>query len=110
MEKKYLNGSLTRNVTFGLCWLLGFFSIGAIGLGWVAALVLLIIDKDVLDLEDKRELASIIICAAASTVLGVTGIVPLYIFVCSIIACVQAFTGKVFQIPGVYHIAAAIIK
>lgn len=100
MEKKYLNGNLSRNITFGLCWLLG----------WIPALIVWLVDKDNLDLEDKRELASIIICAIAGTVLSLTVIVPLYVGVCGIIACVMAFMSKSFQIPGVYHIAAAIIK
>ncbi|MBE6761987.1 MAG: hypothetical protein E7551_06830 [Ruminococcaceae bacterium] len=100
MEKKYLNGNLSRNITFGLCWLLS----------WIPALIVWLVDKDNLDLEDKRELASIIICAIAGTVLSITFIVPLYVGVCGIIACVMAFMGKSFQIPGVYHIAAAIIK
>ena len=100
MEKKYLNGNLSRNITFGLCWLLS----------WIPALIVWIVDKDNLDLEDKRELASIIICAIASTVLSLTFIVPLYVGICGLIAAIMAFTGKTFQIPGVYHIAAAIIK
>ncbi|MBO5089481.1 MAG: hypothetical protein J6C27_01020 [Clostridia bacterium] len=100
MEKKYLNGNLSRNITFGLCWLLS----------WIPALIVWIVDKDNLDLEDKRELASIIICAIASTVLSLTFIVPLYVGICGLIAAIMAFMGKTFQIPGVYHIAAAIIK
>ena len=103
MEKKYLNGNLARNITFGLCW---FF-------GWLPAVIVWFVDKDVLDLEDKRELASMIIAAILSYVCAATiigGILSLAIGVCCIIACIQAFMGKTFQIPGVYHIAAAIIK
>ena len=100
MDKKFLKGNLARNITFGLCWLLG----------WLPAVIVWIVDKDELDLEDKRELASMIICAVASIVLSLTFIVPMYIGVCQIIACVMAFMGKSFQIPGVYHIAKAIIK
>ena len=106
MDKKYLKGNLARNMAFGLSWLLQIL----LGWGWIAAIVMLIIDKDVLDVEDKRELVSIIIGMAASILLGLTIIVPLYVGVCQIIACVQAFMGKSFQIPGVYHIAKAIIK
>lgn len=100
MDKKYLKGNLARNITFGLCW---FF-------GWLPAVIVWIVDKDILDVEDKRELASMIICIIAATVLALTFIVPMYIGVCQIIACVMAFMGKSFQIPGVYHIAKAIIK
>ena len=98
MDKKYLKGNLSRNITFGLCWLFG----------WIPAVIVWILDKEVLDVEDKRELASMIICAAG--VLALTFIVPMYIGVCQIIACIMAFMGKSFQIPGVYHIAKAIIK
>lgn len=100
MEKKYLKGNLSRNITFGLCWLFS----------WIPAVIVWIVDKDELDLEDKRELASIIICAIAGTVLSLTFIVPLYVGICGLIAAIMAFMGKSFQIPGVYHIAAAIIK
>ena len=106
MEKKYLSGNLTRNIAFGLTWLL----YALTSFGWIAAIVLLLIDKDVLDIEDKRELVSVIIVAALACVLAITFIVPFAAWVCSIIACIQAFMGKSFQIPGVYHIAKAIIK
>ena len=106
MEKKYLKSNLTRNVAFGLSWLLQ----AVLGCGWIAAIVLLIVDKEVLDTEDKRELVSIIVCTVAAVVLSITCVVPLYVFVCTIIACIKAFMGKTFQIPGVYHIAKAIIK
>ena len=100
MDKKFLKGNLARNITFGLCWLFG----------WLPAVIVWIVDKEILDVEDKRELASMIICVVASIVLSLTFIVPLYVFVCQIIAAIQAFMGKSFQIPGVYHIAKAIIK
>ncbi len=103
MEKKYLNGSLSRNITFGLSWLLG----------WLPAVIVWLVDKDKLDLEDKRELASMIIAAVISYVCAATiigGIISLAIAVCCIIAAIQAFMGKSFKIPGVYHIATAIIK
>ena len=106
MEKKYLSGNLTRNIAFGLTWLLSALT----SFGWIAAIVLLLIDKDVLDIEDKRELVSVIIVAALAYVLAITLIVPFAAWVCSIIACVMAFTAKPFKIPGVYQIAAAIIK
>ena len=106
MDKKYFKGNLARNITFGLSWLLQ----AVLGCGWIAAIVLLIVDKEVLDTEDKRELVSIIVCQVAAVVLSITCVVPLYVGVCAIIACIKAFMGKTFQIPGVYHIAKAIIK
>lgn len=105
-EKKFLGGNLTKKLTFGLTWLLAV----VFGWGWIAALVVLIVDKDKLDLEEKREMVEVIVCAVASIVLSFTVVVPLIIWVCSIIACVKAFTDKSFQIPGAYHIAKAIIK
>ena len=112
MDKKYFKGNLARNITFGLSWLLQ----AVLGCGWIAAIVLLIVDKEVLELEDKRELVSIIVSAAITVVLHVlfiliiTEIANFALFVCVVIACVKAFMGKSFQIPGVYHIAKAIIK
>ena len=100
MDKKYFKGNLARNIAFGLCWLLG----------WIPAVIVWILDKEVLDTEDKRELVSIIVCQVAAVVLSITCVVPLYVGVCAIIACIKAFMGKTFQIPGVYHIAKAIIK
>ena len=100
MDKKYFKGNLARNIAFGLCWLLG----------WIPAVIVWILDKEVLDTEDKRELVSIIVCQVAAVVLSWTCIAPIYVGVCAIIACVKAFMGKSFQIPGVYHIAKAIIK
>ena len=100
MDKKYFKGNLARNIAFGLCWLLG----------WIPAVIVWILDKEVLDTEDKRELVSIIVCQVAAVVLSITCVVPLYVGVCAIIACVKAFMGKSFQIPGIYHIAKAIIK
>lgn len=100
MDKKYFKGHLARNIAFGLCWLLG----------WIPAVIVWILDKEVLDTEDKRELVSIIVCQVAAVVLSITCVVPLYVGVCAIIACIKAFMGKTFQIPGVYHIAKAIIK
>ena len=105
-EKKFLGGNLNKKLTFGLTWLASIL----LGFGWVVALIVLIVDKDKLDVEEKREMASVIICAIAATVLSVTVVVPLYVWICSIIACVKAFTDGTFQSPGVYHIAKAIIK
>ena len=101
MEKKYFN----RKTMFSLIWL------GEIlGWGWIVALVLFLTGKADLDLEDKREVVSCFVCAIVNALLGWTIVLPLYVFVCEIIACVKAFKGDTFQIPGAYQIAKAIIK
>ena len=46
--KKYFSGKLDKNVAFGLSWLIP-----------VIAIIEIIIDKDVLDVEEKRDLVSL---------------------------------------------------
>ena len=99
MEKKYLAGKLDKNVAFGLSWLIGIFGI-----------VEFIVDKDVLDIEEKRDLVSMFVMWAATVVLSVTLIGGLICGVVVIIKMIMSFIGKEFKIPGAYHIAAAIIK
>ena len=99
MEKKYFAGNLDKKVAFGLSWLLP-----------IIALIELILDKDVLDLEEKREIVSVLVCAVACAVLSFTIVLPLVIAVFAIIAAIKNFMGKTFRVPGAYHIAAAIIK
>jgi ABC-type Fe3+ transport system permease subunit len=106
MEKKYLGGRLDRKVTFGLIWLLQ----ALLGWGWILAFVIFIMDKDNLDTEDMRELVSCVASTAICSVLGMTIIVPLYFTVCSTIACIMAFIGKKFDIPGSYHLAKLLVK
>ena len=102
MEKKYLKGKLNRNVAFGLAWI-SYVIPGLVGL-------LALLDSDVIDLEDKKEMAAIFICSVASTVLGCTCVVPAYLFVCVVISCIMAFMGKSFKIPGVQQLVDLIIK
>ena len=103
MEKKYFGGNLDKNVAFGLAWLPV--------IGWIVSLVMFIMDKDVLDLEEKRELVSVFACAVVGAILSFTGIVPVVVAVVCLIKCIMAFLNKPsFQVPGAYHIAAAIIK
>lgn len=106
MEKKYLNGNLTRNIAFGLCWL-PFIS-------WVGALIILIVDKDVLDLEDKRELVSIIVSTAIALVATCTivlSFVGIVILIAMAVNGILSLIGKgSFKMPGAYQIACAIIK
>lgn len=101
-EKKFFN--LEKKITFSLIWLLQ-----VLGFGWIVALVVLIADKT-LDVEEKRELVSVIVLAALSAILYVTIIVPFVAFVFAIIACVKAFQGGSWKVPAAYQIAAAIIK
>lgn len=99
MEKKYFGGNMEKNVAYGLCWLPF--------IGWIISLVMFIMDKDTLDLDEKRELVSIFICA----ILGYIPVLGTVILVVTIIKCIMAFLSKPsFQVPGAYHIAAAIIK
>lgn len=102
MEKKLLGGNLDKNIVMGLSWIV-----------WVFGLVAFIIDFKTLDVEEKREFVSIFACVVAGTVLACTVIgvvVSVVIAVFMIIACVNAFMGKSFKVPGAYHLAAAIIK
>lgn len=105
MEKKFLGGNVKKNVFFTLCWALT----AVVGIGFILAIVSLVMDKEQ-DVEEKRENVSVIVAAVAAGVLSITGLVPLYVFICSIIAAVKAYKGDTFHIPGVYHIAKAIIK
>ena len=100
--KKLFGGNVERKVAFGIIWLAQ-----ALSFGWILALVSFFWDNNTADLEDKRELISCVACALISLIPFVGGI---YVFVCSIIACVKAFQGSTFQVPGAYHIAKAIIK
>ena len=102
MEKKYFGGKLDKNVAFGLSWLPY--------VGAIIAIIQFILDKDVLDVEEKRDLVSVFVVAVVDIVLSVTVIVPALLFVLWVIKCIMTFMGKEFKIPGAYHIAAAIIK
>lgn len=102
MEKKYFGGKLDKNVAFGLSWLL-----------WPLAIVEFILDKDVLDIEEKRDLVSLFAILVIGTVLTCTVIgspVAALLGVLVIVKAIMSFMGKEFKIPGAYHIAAAIIK
>ncbi len=98
-KKKLLAGKLDKNIVMGLSWLI-----------YVFGLVTFIIDFKTLDVEEKREFVSLFVCWAASCIFAVTFIVPAYVGVCSIIACIMSFMGKSFKVPGAYQIAKAIIK
>lgn len=102
MEKKFFNNSLAKNIAFGLAWLF-----------WPVAVVMHIIDKDVLDLDEKRTLVSIYVCMVASMVLAFTivgSIVSLVISVFMIIAAIKAFMGQDFKVPLAYTLAEKIVK
>ena len=99
MEKKLLKGALDKKIVVGLGWLIP-----------VVALVSLIIDFKELDVEEKRTFVSVLVACVIAGVLGITIIVPAAVFVCAVIAAINAFMGKTFKVPGAYQIAAAIIK
>ena len=96
MEKKYFGGKLDKNVAFGLAWLP--FWIGAI-----IGIIMFILDKDTLDLEEKRELVSMFVVSVVATPFGI-------LWILSIVKAIMSFMGKEFKVPGAYHLAAAIIK
>ena len=100
MEKKYLNGNLTRDLAFGLSWIPT--------LGWILALVMLILDKDALAYEDKEEIIEVFTATILGGVLSFTFVAPAYVVVCSIIKCIMTLTGKSFAIPGVHQLAKII--
>ena len=102
MEKKLLNGNMDKNVAMGLSWIPF--------IGWMFGLVVFILDLKTLDVEEKREFVSIFVCTAVAMLLGFTVIVPIAVTVIEVIALINAFQGKTFQVPGAYHLAAAIIK
>ena len=101
-NKKMLNGALDKNVATGLAWIPF--------IGWIFALIVFIVDFKTLDVEEKRTFVSVFACALIGGILGFTVIVPIVVAVFSIIALINAFQGKTFNVPGAYHIAAAIIK
>ena len=68
------------------------------------------VDKDILDIEEKRDLVSMFVMWVATAVLSVTILGALVLGVVVIIKMIMSFMGKEFKIPGAYHIAAAIIK
>ena len=105
-EKKFLGGNLNKKITFGLTWLLQVL----FGFGWILALVVFFVDKDKLDVEEKREMMSVAMLAALSFVLSFTVICPIVLWVFALIACIKAFTGKSFKAPGAYHLAKLFIK
>ena len=103
MEKMLFGGRVKKNIVFGLSFLI---------IPWIA-LVSLIMDKDQLDVEEKRELVSVFFALAIAMVALVTiigSVVTFALGVCCIIAAIQAFRGKTFHIPGAYHLAKLIIK
>ena len=101
MEKKYFGGNVEKNVGYGLAWLFG----------WIGSLIMFIMDKDTLDLEEKRMLVSVFVLNIAMVVLSFTGIAVAIGAVVLIVNAILAFVGKEpFKVPGAYHIAAAIIK
>ena len=104
MEEKKILG-MEKKVAFGLIWLLQ----AIFGIGWIVAIIVLVAEKTI-DIEEKREMVSVIVLAALSAILSLTFIVPLVACIFAIIACVKAFQGGSWKVPAAYQIAAAIIK
>ena len=96
MEKKYFGGKLDKNVAFGLAWL-------PCWIGAIIGIIMFILDKDTLDLEEKRELVSMFVVSVVATPFGI-------FWILSIVKAIMSFMGKEFKVPGAYHLAAAIIK
>ena len=111
-ETKLLGGTMSKNKAMGFTWLSSLLGPA----GWALALAILLTDKDHLDLEDQRSLISIFVCSMAQTVAVMLSFlfIPLlvipYTLVCSIIACVFAFKGKNFKIPGIYQLVSVFVK
>ncbi len=117
VEDKVLGGSVDKKTFFGLIWLAFCTSCFAF-IAFVLNIVVLIIDKDRLTTEEKRCAAAMFVMQIVTAVLlcipylGWLALifVGIYHFICSLIAALMAFQGKLFRIPIAYHIAAIFIK
>lgn len=110
-EKKYLG--MPRNVNFGLTWLCFIFGI-----------VLLAIEHEKMDREDKVEVVScfvfmgfyIIVTTICSIVFGllelgwITTIIGLVLYVIAIVKMILAFVGKEWKLPVAYQMAEKFVK
>lgn len=95
MDKKYLKGSLNKNIAFGLAWL-----------AWPFAIVLLILDKDTLTREEKVNIVSIFVCAVACYIPVVCIVAAVFV----IIAMIKAFMGKEYNVPLASKLAEKFVK
>ena len=93
MDKKYLKGNLNKNIAFGLAWLV-----------WPLAVVMLILDKEVLEREEKKELITALVCSAASCIVGL-------VFIVNVIEAIKTFTNKeTFEVPLASKLAEKFLK
>jgi uncharacterized Tic20 family protein len=106
MEKKFLGGKVEKNLFFTLSYALTCIT----GIGAILAIVSLIMDKAQLEVEEKRELVSMIVTLVLVWLFVWTAIVPVAAVVLTLIAAFKAHKGETFTIPGAYHIAKLIIK
>ena len=104
METKILG--MDKKTAAGVTWLIQ----TVLGLGWILSIIALVTAKDELNLEEKRDYVSVVVVAALCMVLGWTFIIPVVGFVFSLIACIKAFKGEQWQIPGVYQLASLFVK
>ena len=110
-EKKYLG--MPTNVCFGLTWLCFIFGI-----------VLLAIEHEKMEREDKVEVVScfvffgfwIIVSTICSIVFGllelswIGSIIMLGLWVIALVKMILAFMGKEFKLPVAYQIAEGFVK
>lgn len=110
-EKKYLG--MPRNVNFGLTWLCFIFGI-----------VLLAIEHEKMDREDKVEVVScfvffgfyIIVTTICSIVFGLLGlgwittIIGLALWVIALVKMILAFCSKEWKLPIAYQMAEKFVK
>ena len=110
-EKKYLG--MPRNVNFGLTWLCFIFGI-----------VLLAIEHEKMDREDKVEVVScfvffgfyIIVMTIVSIVFGLLGlpvvstIISLVLWVVALVKMILAFCSKEWKLPVAYQLAEKFVK
>ena len=110
-EQKYLG--MPRNVNFGLTWLCFIFGI-----------VLLAIEHEKMDREDKVEVVScfvlfgfyIIVMTIVSIVFGLLGlpvvstIISLVLWVVALVKMILAFCSKEWKLPVAYQLAEKFVK
>lgn len=110
-EKKYLG--MTRNVNFGLTWLCFIFGI-----------VLLAIEHEKMDREDKLEIVSCFVCAGlwitvdiiCGIVFGILGLgwiaslISAVFYIFFIVKMIMSFMGKEWKVPCAYQMAEKFVK
>ncbi len=134
--EKVLGGSLDKKTFFGLAWLFNCLSLATLSL--ILSIIVLCVDGNKLTKEEKRAAACFPVFAALTTIVSIVYVFALIVsialcylligflilpiviilflvymicyFIFSIIACINAFQGKIYRIPLVYKIAALFVK